>query len=165
MILRLALDMPEDEIFLRLTRLFGRTLLNHMKVVEEVVDDLELVVGELCSNVVRHASSHDRRFRVVLEYYPDSVCLTVEDHGHGFSFRDVPAVGSLRSDFDGSYRIGGFGLQLVRSLSDHLEFYRVDQNGSVVKAHKTLRYQSVEAAAEAELLNKADGEHATLSLA
>lgn len=165
MILRLVLDMPEDQAFLRLTRVFGRTLLTHMKVVDDVVDDLELVVGELCSNVVRHACSEMKRFRVALEYYPDNVTLTVEDHGNGFSFRDVPAVGTLRTDFDGSMRVGGFGLQMVRSLSDHLEFYRVDHNGSVVKAQKQLRYQTVEAAAEAQLLNRADGDHCILSVA
>jgi len=164
MILRLALDLPEDQAYLKLTRLFGRTLLQHMKVECDDVDDLEVVVGELCSNVVRHACSFDKRFRVILEYYPDSVNLMVEDHGLGFSFKDVPAIGTLRADFDGGSRVGGFGLQLVRSLSDHLEFYRSDHNGSIVKAQKMLRYQTIEAADEARLMNKVDGAHATMTV-
>ena len=107
MILQLALDLPEDQAYLKLTRIFGRTLLEHMKVCEEDVNDLEIVVGELCSNVVRHACSFEKRFRVVLEYYPDHVVLMVEDHGRGFSFKDVPSVGTRsRADFDGGSRIG-----------------------------------------------------------
>ncbi|HEY3332281.1 MAG TPA: ATP-binding protein [Capsulimonadaceae bacterium] len=158
MILRLMLDLPEDRAYVRLTRLLGRTLLEHLKVIDQDIDDLELVVGELCANVVRHAQSNSGRFQIVLEYHAERVVIVVEDQGKGFSFRDVPPAGTSRDDFDGQSRIGGFGLQVVKKLSDQLEFYRSDQNGSCVKAQMLLRYKTLEAEGEAQAMNQSLGE-------
>jgi anti-sigma regulatory factor (Ser/Thr protein kinase) len=52
MILKLSLDLPENQAYIRITRLLGRALLEHLHVVEKDIDDIELVVGELCTNVV-----------------------------------------------------------------------------------------------------------------
>jgi len=156
-ILRLMLDLPEDRSNIRLTRLLGRTLLEHLKVVEQDIDDLEVVIGELCANVVRHSQSYEGRFQVVLEYYAERVVIVVEDQGQGFAFADLQPVGSSRPDFNGATRIGGYGLQIVRTLSDKLEFHRSDHHGAVVKAQKLLRYKTAEAKAEAEAMNGSRG--------
>lgn len=118
------------------------------------VDDVEFVLGELCSNVVRHARSSDGRFLVELEYGAEAVVVNVIDKGVGFSFKDVRPVGSAREDFDGGSRIGGFGLELCRRLADHLEFRRSDNNGTAVHAVKQLRYQSSSCADEAKALDR-----------
>ena len=57
MILRLSLDLPEDATYIRTTRLLSRCLLVDMKVNQTIIDDVETIVAELCSNVVRHAQS------------------------------------------------------------------------------------------------------------
>jgi len=151
MILKLSLDLPENEAYVRITRLLGRTLLEHLQVVEKDVDDIELVVGELCTNVLRHAQSDKGRFRVLIEYHHDRVAVTVEDNGKGFSFRDVARSGEIGSErFDtltGGDRFGGFGLHLVNSIADQLEFHRTDAHGATVRAEKQLHYKTAEAAA------------------
>ena len=146
MLLKLSLDLPENEAYVRITRLLGRTLLEHLGVVEKDIDDIELVVGELCTNVVRHARSEQGVFRVVLEYHSDRITVSVQDKGKGFSFRSVPGDGDMGSERDdtllGGERYGGFGLHLVNMLADQLEFHRTDPEGATVRAEKRLHYKT-----------------------
>ncbi len=148
MILNVSLDLPSDGSYLRIARHVGRTLLEDMGVVADDIDDIEFVVGELCSNVIRHAQTTDGRFHITLEYFAEKVVVTVQDQGVGFSFKDVPAVGTVRPDRDGGERIGGFGLDLVRHLADRLEFMRSDHVGTTVVAEKRLHYNSTEEASD-----------------
>ncbi len=157
MILKLSLDLPEHKSYIRITRLLGRTLLEYLGVVEQDVEDIEIVVGELCANVIRHSRSTDQRFQMTLEYHADHIAVVVEDRGEGFSFRDVPAIGTSRADFGGMDRIGGFGLELVRLLSDRLEFQRTDPQGTTVRAEKMLNYKTQADADEAVHLNDGGG--------
>ena len=147
MILKLSMELPENEACVRVTRLLGRTLLEQLQVVEKDIDDIELVVGELCTNVLRHAQSEQGRFRVVLEYQDDQIAVQVEDKGKGFLFREVPAapdlIGTEREDtLTGGERFGGFGLHLVNLLADQLEFHRTDADGTTVRAEKRLHYRT-----------------------
>ena len=162
MILRLALELPEDLTYVRITRILGRALLDFLQVEPADMDDIEILVGELCANVLRHAQSHDSKYQVMLEYFSDHVAITVEDQGPGFSFKDVPPAGTPRADFGGGERVGGYGMQLIQSLSDRLEFYRTDPHGTTVCAEKKLRYRTDAAAAQAEKLNASEG-HASVT--
>ena len=157
MILRLSLELPEDLSYVRITRTLGRALLEHLQADRADIDDIEMLVGELCGNVIRHAQSVSGRFCVVLEYHNDHVLLMVKDKGQGFAFKDVPAVGTTRADFNGQMRIGGFGLKLVEGLADHLEFRRSDPQGTTVYAEKKLHYRTEDAAVAAAHLNEGDG--------
>ena len=157
MILRLSLELPEDLAYIKITRILGRALLEHLQAEPTDIADVEILVGELCSNVLRHARSHDDRFHVTLEYFSDHVSITVEDRGKGFSFKDVPLAGTSRADFGGGERIGGYGMTLIQSLSDRLEFHRTDPHGTTVCAEKKLRYCSEDAAEAAARLNQAEG--------
>ncbi len=158
MILKVSLDLPNDGTYLRIARRVGHTLLEDMGVVDHDIADIEFIVGELCTNVVRHAQAvQDGRFLVMLEYHADKVVIIVEDRGIGFPFKDVREAGSTRLDRDGSERLGGFGLDLVRKMADHIEFRRSDPHGTTVFAEKTLHYKSVSEAEDAERLDQAHG--------
>jgi len=163
MILNVSLDLPGDGAFLRIARRIGRGLLEDLNVTEQDVSDIEFVVGELCSNVIRHAQVSNGRFKVILEYHADKVVILVKDTGIGFSFKDVQPVGTERPDRDGQTRLGGFGLDMVRLMSDHLEFYRSDTHGTTVEAVKALHYKSAANAAEAEHLDQTDGASMTIT--
>ena len=143
MILKLTLDLPEEQPYVRIMRLLGRTLLENLQVVDQDIDEIELVMGELCANVIRHASSGEQLFRVSLEYDADRVVISVEDTGAGFSPAQVAPVGSERPDFAGQpERIGGYGLRLVELMSDRLEFQRSNPTGTTVRAEKLLHYKT-----------------------
>ena len=166
MILKISLDLPGDGTYLRIARRVGHTLLEDMGVVEADLADIEFIVGELCTNVVRHAQAlGSGRFLVMLEYHADKVVVVVEDKGVGFSFKDVGEVGSARRDRDGSERLGGFGLELVRKLADHIEFRRSDPHGTTVSAEIALHYKSLSEAQDAERLDHAGGGEVMISAA
>jgi anti-sigma regulatory factor (Ser/Thr protein kinase) len=151
------MDIPEDVPYVALTRALGRTTLQHMQVAPVDVVDLETILDELCSNVVRHAQSKQGRFQLKLEYYADRVVVTVKDKGNGFLFADIPPPGTVRADLDGEDRVGGFGLIIVGAVGDRLQFHRSDGQGTTVIAEKRLTYQDQAAAERAEDLDAEEG--------
>lgn len=156
MILKLNLDLPEDSMYISLARIIGRDILQELHVVAEDIGDVETLVTELASNVVRHAHSVKGRFQVVLEYYADRIDITVIDTGGGFSFCDIPDIGTVRPDEEGHgevERIGGFGMLLLEGMSDKLTFRRTDPNGTTVCAEKRLRYETKQADENAKDMN------------
>jgi len=136
---QIALIVPEDHAFIAMVREMGRTLLAHHAASAQDIDDLEAVLGELCANVTRHARSEDGCYSVTLEHHGDRVVLTVADQGRGFDPDQVLPVGSPRVDEDGAVRHGGYGLHLVDSLVDSLEFQRSEPCGTTVRAEKRMR--------------------------
>lgn len=158
MIFKVSLDLPGDGTYLRIARRIGHTLLEDLGVIDQDIADIEFIVNELCTNVVRHAQTTDEsRFLVALEYHADRVAIVVEDQGVGFSPQEVRAVGSIRPDRDGSDRLGGFGLQLVQQMADHIVFQSSDPQGMTVFAEKALHYKTRADAHDAEELDHANG--------
>ena len=158
MILKLSLTLPEDGAYVRIMRRLCRALLEDLNVIEECIGDLELVIAELCTNVIRHANDHDGRYEVHLEFHASHAEVTVIDTGQGFAFKDVPEPGTERQDtLTGGERIGGYGMGLVRALTDRLEFRRTDPHGTTVHARLDLQYPSPEDAEKAEALDRNDG--------
>jgi anti-sigma regulatory factor (Ser/Thr protein kinase) len=148
MIMRLKLDLPEDLSFTVLARHLSRTLLEHLEVTVQDVDDIEYVIGELANNAVKHAG--DAVFTLELEFYADRAVMSVQDRGKGFTFAEVPPPGTARTDTDGQERVGGWGIPLIMSLADHVQFFRGDPHGTTVRAEKALHYRSPAAAIRAE---------------
>lgn len=155
MILKLSLDLPDDEKHVPVVRRLARALLRDLNVLDEDIDNVELIIGELCGNVARHARSDDGLYRLSAAFYHNRVVLTVRDRGPGFSFAEVPRAGTTRPDtLAGGTRIGGYGLFLVEQLSEHVEFERTDRKGTTVRAQVRLRYRSPSAAQKAASLDR-----------
>ena len=133
---KIALDVPEEHSYIGMVRQIGRTLLEHHQVIAQDIDDLEVVVGELCSNVTRHARSEAGSFQVILQHHDSHVVLEVVDQGGGFDPQGIPPVGEPREDEDGGLRHGGFGLHLVRTLTDRVDIERSASSGTTVRAEK-----------------------------
>ena len=164
MILKLTLDLPELPIYVRTVRLLSRCLLEDIKVTRSTINDVEDIVGELCTNVVRHAMSKATHYQLYIEYYQPMVVITVKDAGDGFIMADVLPAGSSRSDGEGGERFGGFGLSMVSGLSDKLDFIPTHPHGTTVRVEKTLQYESRDAAAQAKLLDIAGANAAAESM-
>lgn len=137
-IFKIVLELPEDSSSSSLARLIGRNLLEHHAATAQDTDDVETLVGELCSNVTRHAQSPEGYFRITLEHHGDGITLVVEDHGPGLDEQRIPPVGSARLDENGDERHGGFGLPLIRDLSDEVSFERRIPCGTRACVQKSL---------------------------
>ncbi len=136
---KLVLELPEDPSSAPLARLLGRNLLEHHAATQQDIDDVEMLVGELCSNVTRHALSEEGYFRITLEYHGDSITLTVEDHGPGLDTERLLPVGSPRPDEKGEEHYGGFGIPIVQSLADDVRFEPRTPRGTRAYVHKRLQ--------------------------
>ncbi|MDQ2798409.1 MAG: ATP-binding protein [Armatimonadota bacterium] len=136
---RIALDVPEDHAYVRMIRQIGRTLLEEHQASAEDIDELELIVGELCSNVTRHAHSESGCYHVALEHHGDHIVVLVIDQGQGFDRHHLPAVGSPLRDEDGTLRHGGFGLHLLDRITDRMDIRHSEPKGMTVRAEKWLR--------------------------
>ena len=157
MILKLSLNLPEDGTYVRIARRLCRALLEELAVVESDTDDLEILIGELCTNVVRHAQDSDGRYQVVMEFHAHHVDLTVIDTGTGFAPAEVAAPGTERPDTlsgaTGARRIGGYGMSLIAALADTLEFKPTEPQGTTVHARVALHYPSSESEQKARSLD------------
>ena len=149
MILRVALDLPEDRAYVRMTRNICRALLEDNSIELSDIDDVEVIVGELCTNVIRHSGSATHHYTVTFEYHHARIVVTVADTGKGFDPILVPSAGTVRPDQEDGERIGGFGMPLLKALATHLEFTTTVPSGVTVRAEKALRYQTQMASEEA----------------
>ena len=130
--IRLSWDLPAEAEHVRLCRHLVRVVMEHMVAEEQEIEEIELAVGELCANVVRHAQlSPGHSYLVDLEVREDSLVFSVSDMGVGF----VPEVTADPTPTDS----GGLGLWLVSQLTDHLELKSLDGKGTVVRAERHLK--------------------------
>ena len=138
--MNLVLNLEEDAASVPMARLLGKTMLEKSHVAPETVEAVELIVGELCTNVIRHARSTEGHYRVTFEFDERRVVVTVEDRGDGFLSDDVLPPGTSRSCLGvGQERVGGFGLGLVEAMADRVEFFPAEPQGTLVRAEKRLR--------------------------
>lgn len=136
----LSLQLPDEVAHIPMLRRVTRETLSSCNASPRDVDDLELLIGELASNAARHARSP--HYRVDLELYDDLAVVTVTDAGSGFKREEVEEVGTERLDdgvgmdsFDGE-RFGGWGLPMVESLADSVEYLPANPHGTVVRASR-----------------------------
>lgn len=134
MIIRMTLDLPAEAALVSLVRGLAETLLTDMGVVRQTIDDIELIVGEVCANAVRHAYDNpEERYQVDLDFYKDEFSISVSDHGRGADPRDFqrdPAA----------LREGGRGVMIVQALSDRFDCQV--QGGTTIRSIVHLRYKN-----------------------
>lgn len=139
-LLRLAFDLPGSVHHVIHLRKASRCYVESIGLSQEDADDLEVLLGELSTNVVRHAK--DGGYHVSLEFTADRYIVHVIDRGSGFSPDDAPAPGTLRPDTlseNNEERIGGLGLVMIRAIADTVDIYATDPHGTTVRAEKSIR--------------------------
>lgn len=139
MTIRLDIVIPIESKYISLLRHIGRTILCQHQAEMEDIDAIEIVIGELCTNVIRHAQTDSGHYMLTFECNDKQFNIVVIDYGEDFILNppDKP-----RYDIDGSERYGGFGLELVRKLTDHMEIERVMPRGTAVKVKRIVNKSS-----------------------
>lgn len=127
----MSLRLPRDAASVPIIRQMLDGTLRTLGVEPQVRDDIELMLTEACSNVIRHAAPSDEY--MVSASVQDHLCvIRVIDTGDGF---DPDKVGE--PDPNGEH---GRGLQIMRALADEMRLNNERDNGAVVCLEKRLRY-------------------------
>lgn len=135
MLVRLTWDLPAEATHVVLSRRTARMLLEHHGVLDDDIDAVELILGEMCTNVVRHAyDNHAGRYSVELSLDDNRLKIRVTDQGRGFdgNGRRVPEFTEA----------GGMGLFLMSQFADRVDIQPSESGGSSVSAFRTVRLRS-----------------------
>jgi anti-sigma regulatory factor (Ser/Thr protein kinase) len=132
MLVRFALDLPDDAVSVPLCRHAARVILEQLKITPDRRYEIELALGEAATNVVRHAYPNPgHQYRVELEINEQKVCLTVLDQGRGFARDAVPDPEEEQ--------LGGRGIQLIEKIADVAWFECVKGQGTKLIAEFALQ--------------------------
>lgn len=127
MLVRFALDLPDDTASVPLCRHATRVVLESLQIAPDRRYEIELALGEAATNVVRHAYPHPgHQYHVELEITETKVCLAVLDQGQGFVREAVP-----EPEED---QLGGRGIQLIEQIADVAWFECVKGQGTKLVA-------------------------------
>ncbi|WP_344906980.1 ATP-binding protein [Actinomadura meridiana] len=127
----LDLLLPRDAASVPATRRLLDAALTALGVEDQIRGDIELMLTEACTNVIRHVE--DGAGYTVRATIQDRRCvIKVIDAGHGFEPGDVPDPGPAEER--------GRGLLIMRALADDIRFHALPDNGALVALEKHLRY-------------------------
>ncbi|MEV0628788.1 ATP-binding protein [Nonomuraea wenchangensis] len=127
----IALRLPRDAASVPLIRQMLDGTLRSLGVEGGIRDDIELMLTEACSNVIRHAEPSDD-YTVSATVHDDRCFIRVVDNGHGFD------PDKLEQPKPGAEH--GRGLMIMRALADDIRFTSKRENGAMVCLEKRLRY-------------------------
>jgi anti-sigma B factor antagonist len=99
---------------------------------EEAIYQLQLALTEAAVNIIRHAYRGETNHSIdlLIEVVPESVSLTLFHHGDGFDPESVAPP-----SFDGS-RQGGFGVFMIRELTDEVSYVREEGGPHAIRMVK-----------------------------
>jgi anti-sigma regulatory factor (Ser/Thr protein kinase) len=127
----LDLLLPRDAASVPATRRLLDAALAALGVEEHIRDDIEMMLTEACSNVIRHAD-HGARYTVRATIQDRRCTIKVIDSGTGFDAGRVPLP-----DLSAEH---GRGLLIMQSLADEVRFASFPEDGALVSLEKRLSY-------------------------
>ncbi|MES2465186.1 MAG: ATP-binding protein [Armatimonadota bacterium] len=138
-LMRICFDLPRSLAPIAHLRKSVRCFVESIGLTPDDADDLEMMLGELSSNVVRHAGT--ATYHVSVDLLQSRFCVTVIDQGVGFPTEES-LPGTLRPDTlpgRDAERIGGLGLVMIRGIADQVEILPNVPQGTTVRAQKALK--------------------------
>jgi serine/threonine-protein kinase RsbW len=131
--LELTLSLPRDELTVPVSRHVCRTALAELGAADDVVSDIEIVLAEACTNVLRHAGPGDE-YQVTVDIKAETCVIRVVDSGRGFD------SGSPSQEPSDDVPEGGRGIGLMTALVDRVQFASRDETGTVVYLEKKIQF-------------------------
>ncbi|MFC4586799.1 ATP-binding protein [Sphaerisporangium corydalis] len=132
----IALRLPRDAASVSVTRQILGAELEVLGVETQIKEDIQLMLTEACSNVIRHASETDE-YTVSAQLIEDRFVITVVDTGSGF---DPEKLDAEKTETPSPMAEHGRGLQIMRALADDVRFMNRPLQGAIVCLEKALRF-------------------------
>ncbi|HLU49618.1 MAG TPA: ATP-binding protein [Planctomycetota bacterium] len=128
------ITIPADRTRLAEIRSAVRALCKHHGVSPKTTRRIVLAIDEAVANVMEHSgASADSRIDVLVDLGPSVIVASIRDRGRRFD-----PTGLRKTLPDACRRTRGFGLHLIRLVTDHMEYQRTDDGTNVL----TLRVES-----------------------
>lgn len=132
--LNLSLCLPRDELSVPVVRHICSYSLGEVGVSEQTVNDITLALTEACTNVLDHVANGEA-YEVFIAIDEARCTIRVKDSGDGF---DIDARSALPPP--DAHAESGRGLELIKSLVDHMHFTSKPEVGMVVHLEKELEF-------------------------
>lgn len=117
-----TLTIPSSTRYLEEVRRFVEQLALEADFAAKEVGELKIAVDEACTNVIEHAYKGDDTNNIDVDVIirPDRFTVRIRDRGESFSEIDYQEPDIF--DFARRGKTGGFGVQIMRRLMDHVEY-------------------------------------------
>jgi anti-sigma regulatory factor (Ser/Thr protein kinase) len=112
---QVELTIPRSCEFVRVARKTAGALAHQLRFTLPDVYDIELAVGEACTNAIEHVGEQCPEILLRFSLHEEQLVMEVIDNGPGF---DPTQVSPANVEDE---TIGGLGLLVIRSLMDELE--------------------------------------------
>lgn len=117
-----TLSIPSSTRYLERVRRFVETHVRTASLADEAIEQFKIAVDEACTNVIKHAYRGDdsQQIDVAVIVEDDRVTVRIRDAGRSFQqeFYTRPDIFELAEH----RRAGGFGVHIMRSLMDRVEY-------------------------------------------
>ncbi|GAA2589919.1 hypothetical protein GCM10010411_23540 [Actinomadura fulvescens] len=138
MLFSLELQLPRDAASVPVARGLLASSLEALGIDDIVQVDIELMLTEACTNVIRHAEAGDA-YAVQAMITNTHCVINVLDAGKGF---DAEVAERERERDTGPAREHGRGLLIMKALADDIRFQACPREGALVSMEKELRFKA-----------------------
>ncbi|MFI0444406.1 ATP-binding protein [Actinomadura sp. 6N118] len=135
MLFSLELQLPRDAASVPVARGLLASSLEALGTDDTVQIDIELMLTEACTNVIRHATAGDA-YAVQVMITSTHCVIRVLDAGQGFDAEAAEQQGT------GPAREHGRGLMIMKSLADDIRFGVHPREGALVSMEKELLFKA-----------------------
>lgn len=117
-----TLSVPSSTRYLSKVRRFVEDHARDAHLEAEAIEQFKIAVDEACTNVIKHAYRGDEKQQIDLAIIVDDDRFTVRIRDEGRSFRPQMYTEPDILKFAENRRAGGFGVHIMRSLMDKVEY-------------------------------------------
>ncbi|MEM8530236.1 MAG: ATP-binding protein [Chloroflexota bacterium] len=111
------------------------SLARRMGFADERIDALRTAVGEAVTNAIEHGNDKDSatKVNVILMFRPDELVVSVADQGRKYLKKDKTVTAPCIQEALQKEDKGGWGIWLIRSLMDEVEFSTAPSGGNQIR--------------------------------
>ena len=128
---QVELKIPRRAEFVRLARMTACAMAAQLDFTYDVMKDVELAVGEACTNAVEHVADESCD-EILVRFTIEGERLAVEvvDRGQSFDLSRVDSADAEEGD------VGGVGITIMRSVMDEVHIQCDPKTGTCVRMIK-----------------------------
>lgn len=120
---KIEIKLPNNVAFICALRAFIKSLAQRMGFQLPKIEDIELVVDELCNNAMEHGSDPNSSVWVIISVRDSALDILIRDEGKGKgSRRFLKDLQQIRRKRASPYSERGHGIYIVEMLSDYFCF-------------------------------------------